>query len=65
MNFDNYVCGRNESFPNQVLFALGMGRGGRCHPHKFAQSHIGEKCLPPVAYKHELTSGVYPSSRCT
>ena len=21
------VCGRNESFPNQVLFALGMGRG--------------------------------------
>ena len=29
-------CGRNESFPNLVLFALGMGRGGRCHPHEFA-----------------------------
>ena len=39
-----------------------MGRGGRCHPHEFAQSHIGERRLPPAAYKHELTSGVlYPS----
>ena len=38
-----------------------MGRGGRCHPHEFAQSHIGERCLPPAVYKHELTSGgVYP-----
>ena len=31
----NY-CGRNESFPIMVLFALGMGRGGRCHLHEFA-----------------------------
>ena len=39
-----------------------MSRGGRCHPHEFAQSHIGERRLPPAAYKHELTSGgVYPS----
>ena len=25
--FYNKSCGRNESFPNKVLFALGMGQG--------------------------------------
>ena len=55
---------RDEPLPQKVLSALGMGRGGRCHPHEFAQSHIGERRLPPAAYKHELTGGVYPSIRC-
>ena len=73
-----------------------MGRGDRCHSHEFTnatsgrdashtqlkheltsgvysssrgftQSHIGERHLPPVAYKHEDTSWVYPPSlkNCT
>ena len=42
-----------------------MGREGRCHPHEFTQSHIGERRLPPATYKHELTSRMYPSSSTT
>ena len=26
--------------------------GFRCDPHGFAQSHIGERRLPPLPYKH-------------
>ena len=55
-----------QIFPQSgIFFTLGMDQGGQCHPHEFAQSHIGERRLPPAAYKHELTSEVYPSSRTT
>ena len=37
--------------PTKELFALGMGQEDRCHPHEFAQSHIGERHLPLMPYK--------------
>ena len=42
-------CGRNKSFPNQVLFSLEMTLS--LSPQRFAQSHIGEKRLSLMPYK--------------
>ena len=39
-----------------------MGRVNPCsHPHGFAQSHIGERCLPPLLYKHLTWEMMYYS----
>ena len=32
------------------------------HLHKFAQSYIGERHLPPLPYKHLALGRVYPSA---
>ena len=45
--------------PIKELFALGMGRGDRCHPHEFVQSHIGKRRLPHMPYKLEPKTCVY------
>ena len=44
-----YSCGRDESFPNQVLSSSKMTLS--LNPQGFTQSHIGERCLSPLPYK--------------
>ena len=57
----NIMEGRTSLLEGIVLFGVSsMER--RPNLQGFAQSHIEERRLPPVAYKHKLTSGVQPSS---
>ena len=50
-------------FPQSSIVRFGMGRVDPCsHPHEFAQSHIGERHLPPLPYKHLALGRVYPSA---
>ena len=49
VKFINTYCGRNESFPNQVLSSLEMTLS--LSPQGFAQSHIRERLLPLMPYK--------------
>ena len=46
----NVKCGRTFiSAPNQVLSSLEMALS--LSPQGFAQSHVGERCLPLMPYK--------------
>ena len=49
-----YICGRELSLEPQlgiVLFGI-SDTGRKPNPQGFAQSHIGERRLPPLPYKH-------------
>ena len=51
--FFHYHCGRKLSLEPQlgiVLFGI-SDMGHRPNPQDFAQSHIGERCLPLLSYK--------------
>ena len=44
------LCGRDESFLNQLLSSSEMALS--LNPQAFSQSHIRERRLPSLPYKH-------------
>ena len=52
-------CGRNESFPNQVLFALGMGRGGNATLTNLFNPISGRDA------SHPCLISTWPKEECT
>ena len=57
-----FLLWEKRIFPQSRIVHFGNGPRSWCHSHKFIQSHIEERRLPPLPYMHYGTPFLRPSA---
>ena len=47
-----FLLWEERIFPQSCIVRFGNRPRSWYHPHEFIQSHVGERCFPPLPYKH-------------